>query len=123
MKGRNPTAEQKRWHDLLSRVVGCIACREGHGSFNDHCSIHHVDGRTKPHAHWYVLPLCAGHHQDGTGPQGFPGIAVHPFKARFEERYGAQSGLLSRCAQIIAEQGYDIPVGFLSWLDGSEVMA
>lgn len=123
MKGRNPTAEQKRWHDLLSRVVGCIACREGHGSFNDHCSIHHVDGRTKPHAHWYVLPLCAGHHQDGTGPQGFPGVAVHPFKARFEERYGAQSSLLSRCAQIIAEQGHDVPVGFLAWLDGAEVMA
>ena len=123
MKGRAPTAEQKRWHDLLSRVVGCIACREGHESFNDHCSIHHVDGRTKPGAHWYVLPLCAGHHQDGTGPVGFPGVAVHPFKARFEERYGSQSGLLSRCAQIIAEQGHDIPSGFLAWLDGPEVMA
>lgn len=123
MKGRNPTAEQKRWHDLLSQVVGCIACREGHGEFNDHCSIHHVDGRTKPGAHWYVLPLCAGHHQDGTGPAGFPGVAVHPFKARFEERYGSQSDLLSRCAQIVAEQGHDIPAGFLAWLDGPEVMA
>lgn len=123
MKGRNPSAEQKRWHDMLVSVVGCIACRVELGVVNDFCSIHHVDGRTKSHAHWYVLPLCAGHHQAGTGPVNFPGVAVHPFKARFEERYGSQSDLVGQCARIIAEAGRDIPAGFLAWLDGDEVMA
>lgn len=123
MKGRNPTAEQKRWHDLLVGVVGCIACRVEHGVLNDFCSIHHVDGRTKLHAHWYVLPLCAGHHQHGTGPDSFPGVAVHPFKAQFEARYGRQADLVGQCARIVAEAGHDIPAGFLAWLDGDEVMA
>jgi hypothetical protein len=40
-----------------------------------------------------VLPLCAGHHQDGTG-NNKELIAVHPYKARFEARYGAQMKLL-----------------------------
>lgn len=123
MKGRNPTAEQKRWHDLLVRVVGCAACRFGHDELNDHCSIHHVDGRTKPNAHWYVLPLCAGHHQNGTGPTGFPGVPVHPFKAQFEQRYGTQAELLARCTKLVAGEGHDVPAGFLAWLDGPEVMA
>jgi len=123
VKGRAVTSEQKRWHDLLARQVGCIACRVSMGIVNNYCSIHHVDGRTKPHAHWYVLPLCAGHHQNGYGGEGFTGIAVHPYKARFETEYGAQSDLLSKCASILAEEGHDIPAGFLAWLDGSEVEA
>lgn len=115
--------EQKRWHDLLARHVGCIACRVSMGIVNTYCSIHHVDGRTKPHAHWYVLPLCAGHHQNGYGGAGFTGVAVHPYKARFEAEYGTQSDLLSKCASILAEEGHDIPAGFLAWLDGGEVEA
>ncbi|WP_447845852.1 Ref family recombination enhancement nuclease [Pseudomonas aeruginosa] len=103
--------------------MGCIACRVSMGIVNTYCSIHHVDGRTKPHAHWYVLPLCAGHHQNGYGGEGFTGIAVHPYKARFEAEYGAQSDLVSKCASILAEEGHDIPAGFLAWLDGSEVEA
>ncbi|MGU2067378.1 Ref family recombination enhancement nuclease [Pseudomonas aeruginosa] len=107
MKGRAVTSEQKRWHDLLARHVGCIACRVSMGIVNTYCSIHHVDGRTKPHAHWYVLPLCAGHHQNGYGGAGFTGVAVHPYKARFEAEYGTQSDLLSKCASILAEEGHD----------------
>jgi len=48
-----------------------------------------------------VLPLCAGHHQDGTGAPGL--IAVHPYKARFEERYGKQSDLLEMCMARIED--------------------
>ena len=118
LKGRTVTNAQKSWHDTLVRVVGCIACRVGRGEFNDFCSIHHIDGRTKPHAHWYVIPLCAPHHQTGG-----EGVALHHNKTRFEDRFGTQDDLLALSARIIAEAGHDIPAGFLAWLDGSEVEA
>ena len=88
MKGRSPTAAQKRFHDLLCQHVGCIACRK-EGLFNSWVSVHHVDGRTKPEAHWLVLPLCAGHHQDGTGGKWM--IAVHPIKPDSRRNTGASA--------------------------------
>ena len=63
---------------------------------------HHIDGRTKPEAHTKVLPLCAGHHQDNTGQAGL--IAVHPWKKRFEQRYGNQYDLLDEVMQRINNQ-------------------
>lgn len=97
MKGCKPTAAEKRLHDQLA-TLGCIACRMD-GVYQPVVSIHHIDGRTKPGAHMKVLPLCAGHHQDGTGIPGL--IAVHPWKARFEAAYGKQLDLLSRCMDLL----------------------
>lgn len=99
MKGRNPTAAEKRFHDQLA-ALGCIACRID-GNHNPTVSIHHIDGRTKPGAHMRVLPLCAGHHQDGYGIPGL--IAVHPYKRRFEDRYGSQYELLAMCEQLLEQ--------------------
>lgn len=109
MKGKTPSAEQKRYHDMLAQHIGCIAChRDTAGHERNHqVSIHHVDGRTKPNAHWLVLPLCAGHHQDGTGAPGL--IAVHPYKARFEQRYGNQHSLMVDCALQLIGMGFEIP--------------
>ena len=92
------TAEEKELWDRLAGL-GCIACMKD-GYFNPHVSIHHIDGRTKPGCHKLVLPLCAGHHQDGTGAPGL--IAVHPWKARFEKNYGTQLELLANCMELIA---------------------
>lgn len=111
MKGKNPSAKQKRFHDLLARHIGCPACYQDNEIRNTHCSIHHMDGRTKPHAHWLVLPLCAGHHQDGYGAPGM--IAVHPYKARFEQRYGRQLDLLAQAVAELQAQGHDIPAEVL----------
>lgn len=103
MKGRSPTSEQKRFHDLLCRYIGCVAC-DIEGRFNDYVSVHHIDGRTKPDAHWLVLSLCASHHQDdGTA------IAVHPYKARFEARYGRQMDLLRDCVEVLIADGHNVP--------------
>ena len=99
MKGRNPSAAEKRFHDQLASL-GCIACRLD-GNHNPIVSIHHIDGRTKPGAHMRVLPLCAGHHQDGYGIPGL--IAVHPYKRRFEDRYGSQCELLVMCEQLLEQ--------------------
>ncbi len=109
MKGKAPSAEQKRYHDLLARHIGCIAChRDTAGHQRNHVvSIHHVDGRTKPDAHWLVLPLCAGHHQDGYGAPGL--VAVHPYKARFELAYGKQETLIRDCALQLLDMGLTLP--------------
>lgn len=107
MKGTTPSARQKRYHDLLATQIGCQACLQDSGMRNTHVSIHHIDGRTKPDAHWKVLPLCAGHHQDG---YGLPGqVAVHPYKARFQKLYGHQLDLMRDAANDLAELGYEIP--------------
>ena len=95
----NPTAAQKRFHNQIAEL-GCIACMKD-GQHNMLVSIHHIDGRTKPNAHWLVLPLCSGHHQDGTGVRGL--IAVHPWKRRFEQKYGSQIDLLEECKRLISE--------------------
>lgn len=92
IKGRSVTAAQKRYHDRMASL-GCIACKKM-GMFTDWVSIHHIDGRTKPWAHWYVLPLCGPHHQD----MGVAGVyAVHPDKGLFEETYGTQKELFAEC--------------------------
>lgn len=98
MKGRLPTADEARFMTAIA-ALGCIACRAD-GWHNPDVSVHHIDGRTKPGAHLLVLPLCAGHHQDGTGPNPAL-IAVHPYKARFEQRYGSQLQLLAECMELI----------------------
>lgn len=109
MKGRAPNASEKRFHDLLASVVGCIACRQ-EGMFTPRISIHHIDGRTKPDAHWLVLSLCGPHHQDA----GIPGVcAVHPWKTRFEARYGTQRELLRECLEILLDRGCAVPEGAL----------
>jgi hypothetical protein len=96
---RAVTADDKLYWSQLANEVGCIACLLD-GVRNMHVSIHHVDGRTKPGCHSRVLPLCAQHHQqDDTDPAGR--IAVHPNKARFEEKYGTQESLMDRCDALL----------------------
>lgn len=100
MKGRSPSAAEKRYHDKLATVVGCIACRKD-GRYNDHVSIHHMDGRTRPDAHRRVLPLCGPHHQPIQ-----PGVeSVHGNKYRFEQRYGKQQELMDECNRILDREG------------------
>ena len=95
----NPTTHELKYWNRLSEEVGCIACHlDGH--VNHHVSIHHCDGRTRPGAHGKVLPLCAGHHQDGTGNDKSL-VAIHPYKARFEARYGTQAELMALCRELL----------------------
>jgi len=100
LKGRQravSAAEAAYW-DRLASEIGCIACRVAGMTTSDYVSIHHIDGRTKPGCHLNVLPLCAGHHQQGTGNDKSL-VAVHPNKARFEQLYGTQAELRALCHQ------------------------
>lgn len=97
-KQRAVTTEEKElWNRLAA--LGCCACLLD-GVFEPDVSIHHVDGRTKEGCHKLVLPLCASHHQDGTGKNPHY-VAVHPWKTRFEDRYGTQTELMARCAALL----------------------
>jgi hypothetical protein len=93
---RAVSAQEAAYWDRLAREIGCIACRVAGLPTSDYVSIHHIDGRTKPGCHMNVLPLCAGHHQQGTGNDKSL-VAVHPNKARFEKLYGTQQELRALC--------------------------
>ena len=78
MKGRTPNKAEKQHMDRVSQL-GCIVCRQ-QGKGRVPCEIHHVDGKTKPDAHFKVLPLCFEHHRMGSDKEP---ISRHPYKARF----------------------------------------
>ena len=98
MKGRPPTAEESRFMDKMG-ALPCIACLKD-GWTNHVISLHHIDGRTKPGAHFLVLPLCGPHHQqDDTDPRGR--ISLHGRKATFQARYGTERELLAECLAML----------------------
>lgn len=99
-RGRSVTADERAYWDRLAHEVGCIACRVAGLPTSHYVSIHHIDGRTKPGCHLQVLPLCAGHHQAGTGNDRSL-VAVHPDKARFEQLYGTQQELRALANQLL----------------------
>ncbi|MBK5075161.1 recombinase [Budviciaceae bacterium CWB-B4] len=103
MKGRTPTKEQKRFHDNLCQHVGCPACYID-GIFNDYVSVHHIDGRTKPDAHWKVIAACGNHHQIGDGCE-----AIHRNKARFIKQYGTEMFLHRMSVEILLDKGIEVP--------------
>lgn len=92
---RTPTAEEREWMDFITSV-GCIACLiDGHPGTPG--AVHHIlcGGRRLGHLH--SICLCQpGHHMDG-GPDK---ISRHPWKARFEARYGTEAELLARTKAI-----------------------
>lgn len=91
-----PTKAEKKYHDDLCRLVGCIACRID-GVFNDYVSVHHCEGRTKPGCEMKVLPLCSEHHQTG----GEEAPSIHPWLNKFQAKYGTQEELMLMCQEIL----------------------
>jgi hypothetical protein len=102
MKGRPPTAEEARFMDRMGQLP-CIACQKD-GWENREISLHHIDGRTKPRAHFLVLPLCAPHHQQDDSDIR-QRISVHGRKATFQARYGAERELLAECIAMLRQEG------------------
>lgn len=101
LKGRTPTADEKRVMDALGKLP-CIACWV-HGKVQPVISLHHIDGRSAPDAHKKQLPLCCWHHQLAAPPEVrkiYPWLVpVHADgkvggKAEFERLNGTQEELL-----------------------------
>lgn len=95
MKGRKPTADEQRHLDRVGKMP-CIVC-ELFYDVETPATIHHCDGKTKPEAHFKVLPLCGPHHQIAS-PTGewatrhAPGRRAG--KAAFEDAYGSEESLI-----------------------------
>jgi len=113
MSGKNVNKREKHWHDVVADTCGCICCildgRPRDYGTEAYVSIHHCDGRTKAHAHWFVLPLCAGHHQQGTGPLKNM-LAIHGNKAAFITEYAREIKLVEICAQMVEVAGREVPI-------------
>lgn len=86
MKGRTPTAAEKQWMNRVS-TYGCYCCRRM-GLMNDNILIHHVDGRTKPGAHFLVIPLCATHHEYNSAD------GLHANIGRWRRIYGRERDIV-----------------------------
>ncbi len=87
-----PNAAERRWMDAIV-AHGCIACRLDGMAPRPTC-VHHILRGGQRMGHLFTLPLCdPGHHQGG---QEAGLISRHPWKARFEQRYGTEADLLTR---------------------------
>lgn len=96
IKGRTPTAAESR-HIAKVAELGCIVCLLD--SINTPCEIHHIDGKTKPDAHFKILGLCYYHHRGGNDCTEY--TSRHPHKARFEERYDTEENLLDWTLRLL----------------------
>lgn len=89
---RAPTVEESRWMDAIV-AYGCIACRLDGRAPRPTC-VHHILRGGVRMGHLFTLGLCdPGHHQGG---ESLGLISRHPWKARFEARYGTELELLER---------------------------
>jgi hypothetical protein len=92
---RTPTAVEADW--IIKAVAfGCLACwLDGHPSRPT--AYHHIPRKGQRLGHLFGFGLCdPGHHQGG-GPLGL--ISRHPWKARFEAKYGTEFELLAKLKQ------------------------
>lgn len=88
---RTPTAAERAWMDWIT-AQGCIACRIDGVGFRP-AAVHHILRGGQRIGHLHTLPLCdPGHHQNGAH-LGL--VSRHPWKTRFESRYGTEWELLA----------------------------
>jgi hypothetical protein len=97
-----PTKAEREWMDWIV-AYGCVACRlDGMGYRRP--AVHHMLRGGQRIGHMDTLPLCdPGHHQNGE-PLGM--VSRHPWKARFEAKYGPEQVLLD-FLRTLKKQDYE----------------
>lgn len=90
-KGKyQPNKEERAWMDAIV-AHGCVCC-EIDGVPGRPAAVHHILSGGHRMGHLFTLPLCdPGHHQNGAA---LGMVSRHPWKTRFEERYGTELDLL-----------------------------
>jgi len=98
---RPPTKAEAEWMDQII-ALGCIACRiDGHPDTPG--AVHHLLRGGRRMGHFHTICLCdPGHHQNGAE---FGKVSRHPWKARFEEKYGTEQELLAMTMTLVSERG------------------
>lgn len=88
---RAPTAAEREWMDWIV-AFGCVACRLD-GVSPRPTAVHHLLRGGLRIGHLHSIGLCdPGHHQNGAA-LGL--VSRHPWKARFEAKYGTEAELLA----------------------------
>ena len=95
---RTPTVEESAWMEAIT-AIGCIACLiDGH--FGTPGAVHHILRGGQRIGHLHSICLCdPGHHQNGQ-QRGM--VSRHPWKARFEDRYGSEDSLLTKSRGLVS---------------------
>jgi hypothetical protein len=78
--------------------LGCIVCRTQLEQLTP-AEVHHLDGKTVPGAHLRTIPLCYHHHRSGVDNHTV--TSRHPYRARFEARYGSEEGLWNETRSLV----------------------
>jgi Recombination enhancement, RecA-dependent nuclease len=100
-----PTVAESAWMDAIT-TLGCIACiLDGHQGRPG--AVHHILSGGRRMGHLFTLCLCQpGHHMDGA-QAGM--VSRHPWKTRFEERYGSEASLLEFTKHMLDKKAPTCP--------------
>lgn len=99
LSGKKPTVAEKKRLDIICEF-GCIVCYMYLNEYSPALP-HHIDGKTKPGAHYKTIPLCDSHHS----PYGYEGVALHKNKHQFVKRFGTELILLNDINHLIGFDG------------------
>lgn len=87
------TKDEKEHLDRVASM-GCLICGAP-------ANIHHprfVCGMSQRSKHWFALPLCKFHHQDGPFGQ-----AIHNGQQEFEKNYMSEQDMLAEVIRRISK--------------------
>ena len=90
-------ADKERYQKLSD--LGCIVCLLEKGVYSPP-EIHHPFGRTKG-GNQKTYPLCFFHHNSRVDCDAY--TSRHPWKTKFEERYGTEESLLVETNRLIGD--------------------
>ena len=103
MQSHSATVEEKTWMDQITNL-GCIVCLKVWGLATP-AEVHHINGKAKKGSQLETIPLCYAHHRGGKDTPSWS--SRHPYKSRFEQRYGTELELLDYTRNEISRRYYD----------------
>ncbi len=92
------TKREQNWMDAICKL-GCIVCRR-EGTQGVRAEPHHLLSGSKRKGHLFSIPLCHTHHRSQIDTEQY--TSRHPWKTRFEARYGTEAELLAKVQELLA---------------------
>jgi len=90
-------ADTERYEKLVE--IGCVVCKLFHDGVYSPPEIHHLITFPKKE-NQRTIPLCHNHHNARIDCIEF--TSRHPFKFKFEDRYGSEESLLEYTNDLLA---------------------